>query len=152
MKKIIARKGDDIANYSDEEKRIAFLSFQMQLMSSAAEGNNILRIVPPQWQSDQGDWHAPWELLQKGEGSPQTAELMSEWKKMGEAWLAQDKKAWDQHSANAYKNALILSHQDDLSRKLLIEKLQNCFAPLKISLGFYILALTFILAAFASSY
>lgn len=140
IKIITTAKGEDLDKYSADEKKTALLAFQLQLMSSAASTNDLLKIVPPQWSSDNGDWHAPWELIQQGEGSPETAKLLSLWREMGEAFSKQDEKAWN-HST---EKALQFSASDNLLFRLKAETLQNSFPPFKISTFLY--ALSFISA------
>ncbi len=144
IRTIVKSKGENIARYSEDEKRIAVLAFQLQLMSAAANGNDTLKIIPPQWAGDNGDWHAPWELLQKGEGSPQTAQILDSWRKMGLAYATNNEHSWTQSSAAALQNSLDMAPQKNLKWKLKTEILQNSFPPFDISTGFY--ALSFIAA------
>lgn len=136
VQKIITSKGEDFNRYTDDEKRAAILSFQLQLMSSAAATNESLKIIPPQWQDDQSSWHAPWELIRKGEGSPATAEILAVWHDMGDAYLLKDAATWQKTS----DRALMLATPADKAWKLKAETLQNSFPPFQISTGLYILA------------
>ena len=147
---IVIRKGENPDQYSNEERRLVILAFQMRMMSTAASDNNFLKIIPPQWQSDEGAWHAPWELLQKGEGSPQSAALLAVWKQMGNAYNANDTEAWNE----ATRNALKASAPDKLLLKLKLETFQNKFPPLDISVAFYVLTLiaTILFLVFCKSY
>ena len=148
LKNIISKKGENIDRYSNDEKKTALLAFQLQLMSSAAATNDLLKIVPPQWESDKGDWHAPWELLQKGEGSPEAAKLLNIWRDMGAAFTAQDEAAWNKNTSAA----LTFATDDNLRFKLKAETLQNSFPPFKISTAFYALAFIAALLFFVTSY
>lgn len=135
VQKIVATKGEDFNRYSEDEKRAVLLSFQLQLMSSAAADNESLKIIPPQWQDDQGNWHAPWELIRKGEGSPATAELMKVWRDMGHAYLLKDNNAWIETSSRA----AVLATTGKNAWKLKAEILKNTYPPAEISTAFYIL-------------
>ncbi|PZP57384.1 MAG: hypothetical protein DI586_00395 [Micavibrio aeruginosavorus] len=145
VKNIIARKGQDISRYTAEERKTALLSFQLDIISSAARDNSILKIIPPQWESDNGDWHAPWEILQKGEGSPESAKLILLWRDMGDAYMKQDQSKWLSTSQAA--SAALESNVS--TKKIKAELLQNDFPPFKISTGFYIAAFILILCFFA---
>lgn len=152
LKKITSRKGEEFKRYNEDEKKTALLAFQLELLSSSASGNDVFKIVPPQWETDTGDWHAPWELLNKGEGSPQTAQLLSLWRDLGAAYAAKDEAGWHAASSAILKS----SASKSLQTRLKLEVMQNTFPPFKISLLFYaaafIAALLFFVSANRMSY
>ncbi len=91
LQDIIKSKGEDPEQYSEEERRIALLAYQMQILRSAAENNDLFKIIPGSW--DAGDsgstsWHAPWQLLNEGKGSPASARYLGLWEDMALAYRA----------------------------------------------------------------
>ena len=143
-KKIISAKGEKFSRYTDDEKNIAVLSFQLKLMASAAGNSSVLKIIPPQWQDDKANWHAPWELLQKGEGSPDTAKLFEQWRTLGKAFNANDDTLW--------QNTIRTIEVDkNLSFRLKLEVWQNVIQPVKAATTFYILAFISLISFFSIS-
>lgn len=135
VKKIITRKGENFESYSADEKNITVLSFQLKLMASAASNSNVFKIIPPQWQDDKGNWHAPWELLQKGEGSPETAKLFEQWRALGKAYNANDSTIWQSAAVS-----ILETNKSQLFR-LKLEVWQNTIQPAKTTTAFYIISL-----------
>ena len=91
LQDIIKSKGEDPEQYSEEERRIALLAYQMQILRSAAENNDLFKIILGSW--DAGDsgstsWHAPWQLLNEGKGSPASARYLGLWEDMALAYRA----------------------------------------------------------------
>lgn len=145
LRKIIGKKGEDFESYTSDEKNIALAAYQLEIMAAGGSGNDVLKIIPPQWESDQGDWHAPWEILQSGEGSPRSAKLLVAWRDMGQAYNEKDNVKWQQASASAYEQAL--TQDGNLSPwRLQLEILQNRYPPIFISLIFYALSFAAILS------
>lgn len=64
----------------------------------------IFRVIPPQWQSSGEEWISIWNSVERGEGSPKTAEYLMAWKNLGGAYAVRD--------AGAFSKALTeLSHK-----------------------------------------
>lgn len=144
LKFIIRQKGDEFEKYTVDEKRVAIASYQLEILAAAASGNAILKIIPPQWNSENGDWHAPWELLQSGEGSPSSAKLLNIWRDMGRAYQNTNK---DWHVASAKVLQISLEQAPQIDRwKLKLEIFQNRFPPILLSLIAYALSFSVILS------
>jgi ABC-type transport system involved in cytochrome c biogenesis permease subunit len=153
LKSIIRKKGEDLKSYTDQEQRLAELGWQIQLMTQAAETNRLLRIIPPQWKNDvsgkKQDWLSPWAVIQEGQGSPDTAQLLELWQSMAQAWLTADTALWQTATNSALETPLYLgdvSLSDDLN--LLLEVFYNQIAPFRTSLIFYALAFALAIALF----
>ncbi len=145
VKNITAKKGEDLSRYDEDERKTALLSFQLDVISAGAQGNSAFKIIPPQWQSDNSDWHAPWEVLQKGEGSPESAKILSIWRNMGDAYLEGDNQKFLAESGNAFSEV-----KANISiSKIEAELIQNSFPPFKISTGLYMLGFIFSLGFIA---
>lgn len=104
--KIIAAKGDNIETYTEEERQIALLGWQIQTVEQAAAGNNLLRIVPPQWGGE--EWLSPWELTQTGKGSPAAQAYLKQWETMARAWRAGNAEDWRDAARDARRQAAAL--------------------------------------------
>ncbi len=128
VRALTSKKGENLSAYSADERATALLSFQLNLMSAAAAGNDVLKIIPPQWSEE--DWHAPWELLQSGEGSPQTAKLLGTWRDMGLAYINGNESQWDKTTKDASSPGW----------KIKAEVIQNTFPPVDISTGLYVVS------------
>lgn len=148
-KKIIARKGDDPSAYTDDERKIALLSYQMRMMGDAAASNETLRVIPVAW-SEAGEWLSPWAVLQAGQGSPASGELLQVWRDLAKAWQTQDATLWQTASAIAAALPLTQASLSGSSWKIEAELLYNALRPFVISTGFYALAFVFVLGFFMS--
>lgn len=135
LKAIIKQKGEDVSKYTDEEKDIAAFSFQLSVISSAADGNNFLRVIPPQWNG--AEWLSPWAVIQRGQGSPETAKILDQWKAMA--------TAWDNGNAAAFA-ASVKSLRHD-TPQITAEVAFNRTGPFNIAICLYLLALTLAVAA-----
>ena len=136
IRTITRQKGGDFDRYTQDEKNIAVAAYQLEIMAAGGSGNDVLKIIPPQWESDNGNWHAPWEILQSGEGSPRSAKLLDAWRDMGRAYNEQNDKNWQLASASAREQAVAQAGIITPWR-LNLEILQNQFPPILISLIFY---------------
>ena len=133
IKNIIKRKGTDLEKYTDEEKRISFLSYQLKILEDSAENNVLFRIIPENWEIDNTNWHAPWNIINKGKGSPKSAEYIGIWKNMSVAYYNQDNKKW-QKNINEASNFFA-------SHKLYVEKIYNVLNLLQVVILLYGLSL-----------
>lgn len=136
---IIRKKGENFDSYNEDEKNIAVAAYQLEIMAAGGSGNDVLKIIPPQWESDHGDWHAPWEILQSGEGSPRSAKLLDAWREMGQAYNEKDNSNWQRATATARE--LALAQAGNIAPwRFQLEILQNEFPPVLISLILYALS------------
>ena len=102
IKTIVRKKGEDPARYTDEEKQIAQLGMNLQILESAGADNALLRIVP----GIKGEeWFSPWALTQAGEGSPEGASYLTLWKNLARAYQEQNAKGWNDTAAKAHAQA-----------------------------------------------
>ena len=99
LQDIIKAKGEDPEQYTAEEKRIALLTYQMQILRNAAENNDLFKIIPGRWggkgEGGAADWYAPWQLVNEGHGSPSSARYLGFWEDMALAYRGNnDEKIW----------------------------------------------------------
>lgn len=105
LQDIIKAKGEDPEQYTEEEKRIALLAYQMQILRSAADNNEIFKIIPGSWGQEGAvaDWYAPWQLLNEGHGSPASAQYLDLWEEMALAYRSVDAEGrWQDGVAQAH--------------------------------------------------
>jgi hypothetical protein len=93
-KKVLDKKGMDLSHYTDQESASVLLAFQIKTLTDAAKGNTILRVVPSRWPSDTDQWHAPWDIIENGHGSPETAKIFGQWQKIALAWQHSNGQDW----------------------------------------------------------
>lgn len=144
--KIVRKKGEKFDSYTEQEKKTTLLAYQLKLLGDTGGRNQLLRLVPVNWDIKTQDWRAPWAVINEGQGSPQTAQLLSVWRGMAQAWQLNDTANWLTLSEEASILPLKISHSEMAEQKLKLEVFYNRLAPFEISAGFYIIALLLALA------
>ena len=141
-KEIVARKGEDLSQYSEAELNIVTFSYQLQLLQNAAEKNEILRIIPSSWnnQNDEKNWYSPWAIFQSGNAGVDTASFISDLKNIARAYLESDQQKFDTSIAN-YKDHLYRAHYYTSPYKIYWERFMNQFNPFDIGFFLAIIAL-----------
>jgi ABC-type transport system involved in cytochrome c biogenesis permease subunit len=87
LKKIITKKGDNIAAYNDEEKEIAAQSFYFNMVNEGGKDNVLLRVI-----STGDGWLSPWVIVNRGI----EVGALKHWRNMATAYRTQDVKKWSQ--------------------------------------------------------
>ena len=77
-----------------EQAALLKIGFLLEHME-ADKQSRILQIIPPVWAQHKDVWLSPWAVLQAGQGSPQTAELLKAWQDVAIAYRTSDQKVWD---------------------------------------------------------
>jgi ABC-type transport system involved in cytochrome c biogenesis permease subunit len=108
----------------------------------------ILRIVPPQWNSAGENWLSPWETLQDGMGSPQSAALLQDWAALAVSYRQGDTPGWNKGVGILYNAVVAMAGPNVQTRKLKAENFYNRAAFFEASLGFYLAALLLLIASF----
>lgn len=152
LKSIIAKRGTNPDNYSDQEKELAALAFQLSQIRQGGTQNNLFQIMPGAWQSSSSgpDWFTPWALLLRGEGSPASGHYLKLWQDMAEAYRTQNPSLWN----TASRAALVFILDQDLTGvsafRLRAERTYVALKPYSWALGFY--GLSIILGLLALNY
>jgi hypothetical protein len=83
--------------------------------------------MPPQWQMDHDEWLSPWATILDGHGSPQSAEYLALWQKLGIAYTHHDATAWQDISQKINNQAYTLAgkHASEDRQKLEVFYLQT---------------------------
>ena len=126
IKNIVKRKGTDLNKYTEEEKEIAALSFQLNIMESSGQNNVLFRIIP----TAQG-WLSPWEAAQIAEDKEIVP--LNTWQKMALAYRLQDSTEWHK----AVDEAKNIAGEATSPLKLSIEKIYNILSLIGLALMFY---------------
>ncbi len=147
LKSIVARKGEDLNNYSAEEAEIAALSFHLQTFRIAGERNVSLRIFPGAWGEKGGEWYAPWALILHGQGAPQSKDYLNAWKNMAIAFRTQNTQQWESASQSAYA----LTQSKISGFKVKLEILYNAFKPFHWALALYAASILLLLGTLRAS-
>ena len=130
----VARKKPEDMTAFDRE--ILGLGMVMRRLAGDDQ-TQVFRIVPPQWQHDGDVWLAPWEVLQRGSGSPQTAAYLKHWEEMAQAWLAKDAARWDESVKSAVNSVARASTTFVNPAQLKVEVLYRQYDLFKYSSWFY---------------
>lgn len=141
LKALIKRKGEDVKTYTEEEAKLAELSFNLQILRLSGETNNTLLIMPDAWNTENQQWYSPWGLLLNGQGAPQSKAYLDLWRDMAYAYRNADAAAWD--SAN--NDALNFASKNVSLTKLQLEVFYNTVKPFHWALALYALGLVFII-------
>ncbi len=94
LKKLVQQKGTDILDYSPEQQKEINTAFTLQSARAGGEINDDLRIMPPILESQNGEWLSPWQLILRGQGSPQNAQYLKFWEEMATAYRTGNADAW----------------------------------------------------------
>lgn len=138
-KDIVAKKGAALEKYTPEERKITFLSYQLNLLEGSAQNNVLFRILPLNWADKASDWVAPWNIIQSGAGSPQNADYIKLWQDMAGAYREQNSAAW--------QDAVTKATASFDKPKLKIEHLYNILHLLQVALILYALSFFILIAS-----
>lgn len=136
LKKIIRKKGKDPEKYSDKEQATAMLGWQISTIESAAARNDLLRVIPDRLSKDPDSYLAPWEIVNAGKGSPETARILDMWQDLAVAWQSGDPQKWTAASAK-------IAGRPSVSIRA--ELVYNLIQPFFLSTIFYALSFLFVL-------
>ncbi|MDY0029411.1 MAG: cytochrome c biogenesis protein CcsA [Pseudobdellovibrionaceae bacterium] len=136
IRTIIDKRGNDPEKYSAAEQRIAILGLQIRTIESAAQGNNLLRVIPSPLEA--GDYLAPWDLVGSGQATWDSVPQIALWEKLANSWRDGKSEDWD----NTLSGLLALSKTDTRP-----EIFYNKIAPFQSALIFYALSFLFALAS-----
>jgi ABC-type transport system involved in cytochrome c biogenesis permease subunit len=145
LKKIIAAKGDDLSRYTDDEKDIAAIGWQLELLETAGQQNVFFRIVPPQWEGD--EWLSPWALTQSGKGSPDAATYMDQWAMMAQAWQAHDAAGWNDATRIAQTHVMAMKSLTIPAWKINLEIFYSGLHPMGTAMLCYLFAFIALIGA-----
>ncbi len=132
----VKKKGDHIAEYSAIEQRNAKISYHMNLIETIDKNNSLLRVIPPSWHGTD-EWLAPWAVIEKGAGSPASAELFRHWQKLYAAYNSDNAVEWKNESGALLASGLAAQNVRPLA--ITLEVLYNFLDLLNKSLIGYAL-------------
>lgn len=146
LKTIIAKKGPTPTDYSPQELSIAKATFHIQALRAGGANNTLLRIIPSSWAANKNgaqdnEWFAPWAILLRGEGSPSSAFLISQWTELASAYRTQNHDLWLQTSADLLDETHAQSNGEASAKRFSIERTYRNSKPYIAVLGLYILSL-----------
>lgn len=142
---IIKRKGEDIQNYDDTETAIAQLGFQLMQIRSAGQGNNAFLMIPATWNKD---WYSPWQILENGQGSPETAAYLEIWQDIATAYRTNNLKQWDIATNKALETVQTLRPEQITQARLKTELLYQKIKPYHAAMILYALSITLLIFCF----
>ena len=113
----VKKHGNKLEKYSKNQQEAALLAFYFAKMEATGKQNSLFRIIPA-FLGDRSEWHAPWALLNKGQGSPEGFALLEDWKHLAVAYRAQDAAAWDKFSKQIRSNTSNVRSASDVQLSL----------------------------------
>lgn len=139
IRKIITLKGTNIEKYTEEEKELAALSYQLKILEEGSKNNVILRIIPQNWDNKKSQWQSPWATLQQENTPAKSLEYIDIWRDIADAYRSHNITLWEKETKNAtafFDNP-----------KLKTELFYNKFHLIQVTEIFYIAAFALILLA-----
>lgn len=88
VKNIVSNKGEDYASYSDEEKRLAELSFLLRSLEENGARSKVFRVL-----NHNGEWLSPWEMILQDKS---VDNQLSEWARLAQAYHEGDETVWNE--------------------------------------------------------
>lgn len=147
LQNTIAAKGEDLEKYSEEEKKIALLSFQIQNLRIAGETSSQFKVIPDSWDKEKSNWYSPWELILSGQGSPEATSYLQNWKNIAAAFRNQNVEIWRDNITSLQEKAL--SENLYAPAKFTLERYYNSIHPYTLARGFYGAAILWLIFMFA---
>lgn len=86
---VIRNKGEDLEKYSDEEKQIALLSFQLQNLRLSGETSQLFKVIPAK-----EEWLSPWEFIVNEKDLPDSRLYLMLWQEAAMAYREAGNKDW----------------------------------------------------------
>lgn len=83
----------DLVKLSEADLAVAYLAKTMDTLSTGGSNNNLLRVLPPAWKTNEEEWITPWQALQ-GQGGPGITQQLAAWQNMLMAYQANDVNAF----------------------------------------------------------
>lgn len=134
--RIVKKKGTDADRYTEQERTLAYLAYQIDEIRIGGQGNSKLRIIPTGWSDN---WVSPWDMLQTGQSSPESLRALQAWRAMATAWRANDSAAFEA-AAKAYQER-VGARADVHPWRLSLERFYYALHPLLIAMAFYFASL-----------
>lgn len=150
IRRLIKAKGQNPDRYNQKEQKTAILGLQIATIANAASGNNLLRVIPTSVGQEAPQWVAPWELMENGAGTPDTATLLTAWQKAALAWQEGNAAEWN--AAVATLTDLTFENGKLDSKKIYamqFEKLYVTYNPFYIALFLFSASLVIAMGYFA---
>lgn len=83
LEDVMRRNGQRLTS---ADKDLLGLAFQARLMADDRK-SALFRVLPPVWESAQGEWVSPWQSYESGLGGPEHVRRLALWQKMQQAWM-----------------------------------------------------------------
>jgi len=142
LQAIVKNKGTNVEKYSLDEIQLAQAMRTLDTTAESTADNVLFRVIPPTW-GGTDEWLSPWAIFHQGQGSPHTAEHMTLWRSLANAYQAQDADAWQKTSLALREKMLTVPgvRPDALS----LEVLYYRWLPLAKSMALYVVGFVFTL-------
>ena len=99
LQKITSAKGNNPNTFSYDEMNTAQTGFQIAALRAGGEANTLFKVIPNSWDKNETDkqnlWLSPWQTILQGEGSPESAFLLSQWEELSNAYRNGNVALWN---------------------------------------------------------
>lgn len=137
LKSIVRRKGHDVQRYSAPEQKTALLAYDLQSIRAGGEKNTALKIMPLSWDESAQEFRSPWQMILSGQGSPDSAAYLSQWRAMATAYRSGDAGAWYNQSADVLSAAKAQLGTSYPSLHFTLERLYHNLQPFSLAAFLY---------------
>ena len=135
LRSIVRQKGKNPEAYTPAEIALAEAAEKISMIEQSSLDSTQFRVIPPPWEHNT-EWISPWTLFHSGQGSPQTGNLLNQWRALAQAYLTSDTTHFHDVS-----NSLLGTMQyapQVRPAALQVEMLYDRTAILHVTIGFYI--------------
>ena len=145
---IIDRVEQQSISLTEEDREV--VSIVQQLLAFQKERpTEILRVIPPQWNLEEQElWMAPWTVAFHGQGSPETLELLKNYKDLISSYKKGDNQKFSEASEIIRRSTIAMAQFD--SPRLAWEVRFNQAKYFHKSLAFYIGSFLIVLLSFVT--
>lgn len=140
LKQLIAKKGDNPENYTEDEQKLALLIYQLDQISQAGTLGQIFQIIPPTQAEE--PWNNPWQIA-TGSLNDKHKTLLNLWADMAFAYCSNDALGFEVSSRAALSYSLELSDQSISRTRLQTELIYQTIKPYRAVMALYVVAFLF---------
>jgi len=95
VKNIVTQRGADPSKFTEQEKVISQLGYQLQTLRMGGQTNRLLRVIPNTNDNIPDQWVSPWTTILQSPQSPDTTFILSLWADLAQSYRDQNHEQWD---------------------------------------------------------
>lgn len=137
VQQIIKRKGADPKTYTEREKALALLAFQIEQIRAGGEGNDAFKVIPADWQGAEFTLISPWQTVLDGQGGPENAAYFQDWRSLADTYRSGDTKGFSEAAETLQNHLAQKPGYKNIRKKFVLERAYYFFRPFLLALIFY---------------